>query len=268
MFKSNPSKGNFVHMDLHDEELLLAPKTTAQPSSGVSGFKVAMLVGGLIGSAIMFGAMHLSNSNAPELFQQQAPGQFLQLEVLSDTDEFCPDGAVNPCYRNTCKNQGDVMAACTRTQDETDYLCRCSEHFSFHEDSHACVRDDACVGSPCGEHSCKTTGPGNYVCICNEFFYNENPTTCLKIDGCELGGSEACGVHNGWGSCVANKDTSYKCECNKGYVEDEGKCIERNPCECEEDKAGTGCLSGVHGSCVDEAPGAEVDDASEGYHCS
>ncbi|XP_069101476.1 uncharacterized protein [Argopecten irradians] len=92
-----------------------------------------------------------------------------------------------------------------------------------------------CDTSPCTPHQCGRTSDGNFKCICNSGYANENNgngqycvniNECVVSSGCQTNGSLNAGV----ASCQ-DTDGDYQCNCMSGYSSNNDKtCSDINEC--------------------------------------
>ncbi|XP_048238235.1 uncharacterized protein LOC124135986 isoform X1 [Haliotis rufescens] len=192
---------------------------------------------------------------------------------LSDADNTTCDD-IDECDVNTTCSQN-----CTNSPAGT-YTCSCSVGFLLAADKTTCEAcPDGTYGANCTENcSCDATNTiscnaTDGSCTCRTGW---NGTTCTEdVPEC-ADDSPICGTN---GTC-GERNGSYSCTCNKGYIRTKGGCI---PCtsitygincaeDCTCDFANTDSCDSINGSCTCKEGwngtncSTDVDECSEDLH--
>uniref|UniRef100_UPI00358FCDDA latent-transforming growth factor beta-binding protein 2-like n=1 Tax=Myxine glutinosa TaxID=7769 RepID=UPI00358FCDDA len=197
-------------------------------------------------------------------------------------------------WDNDYRNQEDPNLWMHYIKIPKGFYCKCKAGYHLKPGTtHVCIARDVCEDMYCGigGHCTQEPGSGNWKCVCDPGFENEN-----KHDVCK--DMNECDYTNTCDQVCLNTFGSYHCGCTAGYQLMGDKCIDINECntttscgsfDCE-NIPGTyrcRCLSGFKwegSTCIDEdecesakgkAPfcdrcinlsGSFYCECSEGYH--
>jgi len=182
-----------------------------------------------------------------------------------DIDE-CADSSLNDCEENEqCRNtrgsyrcecvppfgedeDGECRPLCEVELKDPDLcdpnaICRININgeaecvqcqFPYFGDGKECEQDDACDNLDCGDNAVCVEGDtdDSRECQCAIGFEGDPEQSCADIDECADEGDNDC--ESDTSECL-NLDGGYYCNCNDGYENKDGSCVNINECEYQGD---------------------------------